>query len=150
MKIGLLVLGLGLVLVVAVFVYALRTRVADVSAYPALAPYLRHPLPTARPATLFRVTSGLSTTRPIVLVDQESWPGEQVAALPVGTLLTFTRFLLVKNAVSGFTHVVGLGQVELPTGRTEFEYLWGNVDASTFTPARASLPLTTPVWKPLP
>ena len=148
LKISLLVLGSGAVLFALVLAYALWPRTRDVSAYPALQPWLHRPLPTTRPATLFRRGKGLYTVRTIALVEQDAYPGEKLASVPVGTPLAFSAFCLSTNAVVGSTHLLGLGEVALPSGAVvAFEYDWGGIDSDKFTKEHTELPPGAALWQ---
>ncbi|MBF9221266.1 hypothetical protein [Hymenobacter ruricola] len=148
LKVVLLVVGIGVVLFALVLAFALWPRVRDVSAYPALQPLLHRPLPTKRPTTLFQLGNGLYTVRNIALVEQDEYIGEKIAAVPVGTPLTLTGFKYSTNAVSGFTHLLALGEVTLPSGAVvAFEYNWGSIDPDKFTKEHTELPRGAALWQ---
>ena len=148
LKVSLLVLGGGAVLFGLALAYVIFPRARDVSDYAVVQPFLHRPLPTTRPINLFRCEKGNYVAREHVLLEYDRYAGDKVYALPVGTSLTFTHFTRHTNPVTGYTHLIGLGNLTLPSGQAvPFEYQWGRVEEANFTPDRAQLPTEAAIWQ---
>ena len=110
--------------------FTLKPKTRDVSQ---LSPYFEiigKDLIVQREAKLVRNLPAFVYENPYLIQenDQPVYEGiTEIYTIPVGTVIKIDKAQFIKNGVSGFTHSVVFGTLEIPgQGLKSFEYVWGN------------------------
>lgn len=131
--------------------FTLKPKTRDVSQ---LSPYFEiigKTLITQREAVLVRNLPAFVYENPYLIqaIDAPIFEGiTEVHTIPVGTQINIDKAQFIKNGVSGFTHSVVFGTLEIPgQGLKSFEYAWGNQSLSLDSndPLEFSYPLA--IWQ---
>jgi hypothetical protein len=143
--VGIIAIGL-LALFILLMYIALSPTIRNVSDNASLKKLLNKPLTIKRDAIIYYCEGSYYSFVQYSLIEDRAYPCVKKYEIPPGTTMIIQKFKTYKNAVSGFTHLYALAEVQLGTGeKLKVEYDWGSTDLAEFAEKTPELPLA--IWQ---
>ena len=141
-----LIVAAVIVVVFGVMMYvALSPSIRNASDKAALKYFLNKPLILKRSVFLYRCEGVESRFFEDVISDLENQACQVMRTLPTGTVMRIEAFKTYKSAVSGFTNLFALAEIEIEGKKVKVEYNWGSTDLNQLAKTTPTLPRA--VWQ---